>query len=45
MRLSSGLLVGSAAAGLLSIAAALLAMPAASLQFTVVALLALLRTP
>ena len=42
MRLSSGLLVGSAVAGLLSIAAALLAMPAASLQFTLVMLLALL---
>ncbi|MET7879986.1 aminopeptidase [Micromonospora profundi] len=42
MRPSSGLLVGSAVAGLLSIAATLLAMPAASLQFTLVTLLALL---
>ncbi|MFE9657987.1 aminopeptidase [Micromonospora sp. NPDC006431] len=42
MRLSFGLLVASAAAGLLSVAAALLAMPAASLQFGLVMLLALL---
>ena len=42
MRLSFGLLVASGAAGLLSVAAALLAMPAASLQFGLVMLLALL---
>ncbi|MET8907924.1 hypothetical protein [Micromonospora sp. NPDC004551] len=42
MRLSFGLLVASAAAGVLSVAAALLAMTAASLQFGLVMLLALL---
>ncbi|MET7804509.1 aminopeptidase [Micromonospora chersina] len=42
MRLPSGLLVASVAAGLLSVAATLLAMPAASLQFNLAMLLALL---
>lgn len=42
MRLSIGLLVASVAAGLLSVGAALLAMPAASLQFGLLMLLALL---
>ncbi|MEU8179899.1 aminopeptidase [Micromonospora sp. NPDC049044] len=42
MRLTLGLLVASVAAGLLAAAAALLAMPAASLQFGLVMLLALL---
>ncbi|KKJ99587.1 hypothetical protein [Micromonospora sp. HK10] len=42
MRLSSGLLVASGVAGLLSVAAALLAMTAASLQFGLTMLLALL---
>ncbi|WP_433349643.1 aminopeptidase [Micromonospora sp. CA-111912] len=42
MRLPIGLLVASVAAGLLSVAATLLAMPAASLQFGLVSLLALL---
>ncbi|MFI7430300.1 aminopeptidase [Micromonospora sp. NPDC049836] len=42
MRLSSGLLVASGVAGLLSVAAALLAMTAASLQFGLVMLVALL---
>ncbi|QLQ37303.1 aminopeptidase [Micromonospora robiginosa] len=42
MRLPLGLLVGSVAAGVLSVAAALLAMRAASLQFGVVMLLSLL---
>ncbi|MGW4151715.1 aminopeptidase [Micromonospora chersina] len=42
MRLSFGLLVASVAAGLLSVAAVLLAMPAASLQFGLAMLLALL---
>ncbi|WP_433128607.1 aminopeptidase [Micromonospora sp. CA-240977] len=42
MRLPIGLLVASVAAGLLAAATALLAMPAASLQFSLVMLLALL---
>ncbi|MGW5667673.1 aminopeptidase [Micromonospora sp. NPDC003776] len=42
MRLPFGLLVAAVAAGLLSVAAALLAMPGASLQFGLVMLLALL---
>lgn len=42
MRLPFGLLLASVAAGLLSAAAALLAMPAASMQFDLVMLLALL---